>query len=653
MESPPASASGPSVNISSPSMDSSVTPPANSNGGTNVDSGKAGANDNVSGGTSGFPNKGSKDPKFRRLPLPDPIPEEMVKRYPAPSKDELNKKIAEEDAKIKECFDRLNLGKSYYEKSRKIRDDSKPAFDAARKQVIALNDECRNLFEERKSLSARIKELRDADIAARSNTSAGPIEVAGAGKDGNDAIKNVRSMDELEARIDELKYRHETESMSITEEKRIVAQISFLTHKGRDFIRDRDEQLKNEQVAKEARGSSRRELEEARNALDARIDEAKSKLDAQKKLADQIRNKQDDELKKLRDEMPDINRDEERKKITDMKANIRNMRDEYQNAMDQHHLNERIYLEQIRIAKKKKRDAINAERQARREAWEAEQAQYPEPHPYQNEKDMCAGLTVYLQTLLGETVEKPNVSLRTSDKTAPSLKANDTTRVIEEKGQAIGKSATDDSLFGDLAFSDFVKKNSKSKAKKGRRGSAAPAGDSPSNEDSSLKPHSIDYLTAFSKLDIKPPNKMSEVRTALEAVKAKAAFYDTAPAPTEEEKAERAKKTDIKGKKPSSRSHSSSTMNGGNVINDHSNEAAFPGLKSESTDSRSQMRDSSWPSFSQIARGVASANTQPSQDSVPLAEPEAEATNSGVTGDDEVENEAPIATASDAPMTEA
>lgn len=642
----------PAVDNNPNTMDNSVTSTANSKDEANVDGGKTGANDNSN--NSEGPNKGSKDYKYRLLPLPDPIPEEMVKRYPMPSKDELNKKVAEEDAKIKECFERLTLSKSYYEKSRKIRDDSKPAFDSARKQVIALNDECRNLFEERKTLSARIKELRDADMAARSNTSAGPIEMAGAGKDGNDAIKNVRNMDELDARIAQLKYRHETESMSIAEEKRIIAQISFLTHRGRDYIRERDESIKNEQAAKEARGMSRRELEEARTALDTRIDEAKEKLEAQKKLADKIRKTQDDEHKKLRDEMPEINRDEERQKITDLKTKIRNMHKDYQNAMDQYRLNERIHAEQLKIAKKKKWEAINAERQAKREAWEAEQAQYPEPHPYQNEKDMCAGLTVYLQTLLGETVEKPNVNLRASDKSAPSLKSNDTTRVIEEKGQAIGKSVTDDSMFDDLAFSDFIKKSSKSKGKKGRRGSTAVAGDSAAGEGSSLKPHSIDYLTAFSKLDIKPPNKMSEVRTALEAVKAKAAFYETAPAPTEEEKAERVKKTEGKGKKQTPRSHSGSAMNGG-MVNDHSNEAAFPGLKSESSDSRSQVRDSSWPSFSQIARGVASshtAHTQPSQDSAPSVEPETELMDSGVTGD-EPETGTPAVAASEPPLTEA
>lgn len=650
MDLAPTEAPGLVVEQTPVTMNETVAPPVDSNAKPNAEAGNAAPNDSGNGG-GGF--KGGSRDKNRRpqLPLPHPLPEEMVKRYPQPPRDDLNKKVAEEEAKLQECFDRLSVNKTYYEKSRKIRDDSKPAFDAARKKVIALNDECRNLFEERKSLSARIKTLRDADIAARSNTNAGPIEVAGAGKDGNDAIKNVRNMDELEARIDELKYRLETESMPIAEEKRIIAQISFLTHKGRDVIRERDESLKNELAAKESRGVSRRELEEARTALDTRIDQAKAKLDEQKKIADGIRHSQDGELKKLRDETPEVDRDAERKKITDIKTNIRAIRDEYQSALDKWYLNERIFIEQVKVAKKKKRDAINAEREAKRKAWEAEQAQYPEPHPYQFEKDMCAGLTVYLQTLLGETVEKPSVNLRKSDKSAPSLKANDTTRVIEEKGQAIGKSVSNDSMFGDLAFSDFMKKDSKPKAKKGRRGSTAPVGDTVTGDDSSLKPHSIDYLTAFSKLDIKPPNKMSEVRAALEAVKAKAAFYETAPAPTEEEKAERAKKADGKGKKQNERPKNVATSNGRNITNDHSDEAAFPGLKS--SDARSHVRGASGPSFSEIARGIASAHTQPSQDSVASPEPEAEPANDETTGEKEIENGGIATTTAESPMTEA
>lgn len=572
------------------------------------------ANDGTPIDESSSNNSIKKDQKNRRgLPLPDPIPETPVKCYPAPNKDELQKKVDEEDAKLQECFNRLTLAKSLYDQRLKIRDDSKPAFDAAKKEIVAINDECRQLFNERKTLSARLKELKDADIAARSSTGAGPVEMSGAGRDGNEALKNVRSMEDLEARIDEMKYHLETQSVSIAEEKRIVAQISFLVNKGRDFIREREASVKNEHAAKEARVTTRRELEEARNALDKRIDEAKAKLEVQKKIADGIRAKQDEEVTKLRESTPEVDRDEERNKITEIKGKIRKLRDDYQSELDRWYLNERIHLEQQKIAKRKKHEAIQAEREARRKAWEAEQAQYPEPHPYQAEKDMCAGLTVYLQTLLGEPVEKPAINLRSSDKSSPSLKSGDTTRVIQAEGQAIGKSVANEDMFGDLAFSDFVKKsNSKTKGKKGRRISTGLNGDNASSESISLKPHSIDYLTAFSRLDIKPPNKMSEVRPALEAVKAKEAFYDTAPAPEAISHSTNSKNQD---EMTDSQTQSSRSMVGTNrdiSSNSHADETAFPGLQSlESSNARSRTRDSSLPSFSAVASGSAAPRVQP------------------------------------------
>lgn len=579
---------------------------------------KANNNENNSTSTNvANQNSNKKDRKPRRqgLPLPDPIPETPVKRYPEPNKTEVQKKIEDEDAQLQACFARLNQTRAFFDQRQKIRDSSKPALDAARKELVQLNDECRTMFDERKSLTARIKELKET--GTRGSMSSGPVELAGAGKDGNEALKNIRTLEDLEARITDMQYRLETESMPILVEKRLVSQISFLTHKGRDLIRERDQSIKNEQAEKEARVASRKELEEKRAALDERIDAAKVKLEAKKEEFDEIRAKQEEEVKKLEESTPTIDRDEEKKKLVEIKGNIRKLRDEFQNELDLWHLNERIHIEQQKIAKRKKYEAIQAEREARRKAWEAEQAQYPEPHPYQAEKDMCAGLTVYLQTLLGETVEKPSLNLRGTDgsTTAPSLKSNEaTTREITASGKAIGKSAGGiGDGFEDLAFSDFVKKpKSRGDKKKSRRSIAVNNGDaSLSSEDSALKPHSIDLLSAFSKLDIKPPNRLSEVRSTLEAVKAKASFYETAPAPSPEEKAEKTKKMEGKEMrlKKNNEKLKGTASNDVDLVNGDA-DTAFPGLGSESSGARTRSRDSSLPSFKAVASGSVPAPMQ-------------------------------------------
>lgn len=551
--------------------------------------------------------KKDRKPRRERLPLPDPIPTEPVKRYPEPSKADLQAAVEAEDRKLQACFELLQTTRSFYDKRQKIRDAGKPAFDAARKHLNGLNDKCREFFETRKEITTKLKTLKEEDVAARNAAAAGANELVGAGKDGAEALKNVRTIEELEDRIKDLRYTHETGTHSITEEKKLVTKISFLENRGRDFIVSKDKAFKDEKAAKEARANTRKELEEARTKQDALIDKAKAELEAQRKVVDKIRADQDAEIKKLQDDTAHVDRDEEKKKIGEIRATIRELREEFHSKLDQWYLNERIHYEQQKIAKRKKYEAAQAERDARRKAWEAEQAQYPEPDPYQEQKDMCSGLTVYLQTLLGETVEKPSVNLRGSDSgPGPSLKNASNTREISTSGKAIGKSSSGTGEgFENLAFSDFVKK-SKSKKKKDRRAAAPSSKDSSADVgDTPLKPHSIDYLAAFTALEIKPPGKLSEVRAALEKVKEKRAYYDALPKPTDEEKAKMAAN---KTKKPSvPTSEGKSKKDTADLMNGDGGAAAFPDLLGEVGRVSAPSRDISGPSFKQVASGTAPA----------------------------------------------
>lgn len=543
-------------------------------------------------------NNKPRKPRRERLPLPDPIPDTPVKRYPEPNRTELQKKIDVVDAQLQKCFDRLNSTRAFHDERQKIREAGKPTFEAARKAIAELNEQCSALFEERKDINAKLKEIRDAGASARNATSS--FEVPGAGRDGNEALKNVRTIEELEQRIEDYEMLLQRESMSMAKEKRLVNQISFLKFKARDFILERAEILKNEKNAKESRLALRKELEETKKQQDVAIDTAKAKLEEQKKILTDLRAEEDAQIKKLQETIPQVDRAAERKKIVELKAEIKKMREDFDVERDNWFLNERIHIEQQKIAKRKKYEQIQAEREARRKAWEAEQAQYPEPHPYQEEKDMCSGLTVYLQTLLGETVEKSNVNLTPSKAdNAPSLKTTPTSREITTGGKAIGKNATG-SDFGDLAFNDYMKKRGKSKNKRVRGRPSSATVDVSAAENVQLKPHSIDYLTAFSRLEIKPPNKISEVRAALDAVKEKAAYYDTAPAPSEEQKAkkgEQKQKRQSLDKKLANGSVDMSTDVGAN---------AFPGLQSDAA-APSRSRDSSMPSFKAVASGAATA----------------------------------------------
>lgn len=555
----------------------------------------------------------AKDGKKRRErpPLP-PIPDEPIKRLPEPSRTELQEKIDAHDTIVKACFDRLSASRSFYDQRSKIRDAGKSEFDTARKTLADLNEKCRVLFEERKRISANLKDIKEADIAARSasGSSSGHADIPGAGKDGSAALKGIRTIEQLENRIIDLQSTLETSSHSMSEEKKIVAQISFLEYKGRTIIEGRDQSFKDEMVAKETRALSRKELEDKRKAQDTKIDAMKAQVEAQRKIVDGIRAKQDEEINKLASSTTDIDRDEEKKKIGEQKAAIRELRDAFQKELDAWYLNERMHYEQQKIIKRKKWEAQQAEREARRKEWEEEQAQYPEPDPWQSEKDMCTGLTMYLQTILGETVEKPSLMVLRPNKpdVAPTLRSTDAgstpAREISTVGKAIGKATqADQGGFESLAFSDFVNKRGKGgKGKKGRRVSTAAVDgtEGPAEPaDAALKPHSIDFLTAFTKLEITAPNKISEVRAALELVKEKKAYYDTNPdKPTS--------KPEVSAEKPERKAKKSPSASSNGLLNEDEGASAFPGLVStDGTPVAAPALDTSRPSFMAITTGAA------------------------------------------------
>lgn len=560
---------------------------------------------NLSENKAALPNKQTDEceykkerkPRRERLQFPDPIPEKFVIRCAEPSKAEMQTRVDVEDAKLQLCFYRLNSSRAFYESRQEIRDAGKPAFDNARAIFTELNDRCRQLFDERKLLSAKVKAIKEEDVAARAASASLSKDVPGAGKDGNEALRGVRTIEDLRQRIAALQYSQETESFSISEERKLVQQISFLHHKGRDFILNRDASFKNEQAAKLARIDTRSNLETACNVLDSTIDAAKDQLGLQKQAVDDIRAEQDKQIRELEEKTPKIDRDAEKRKIGEIKSHIRSMRDEFKNKLDKWYLNERIFFEQQKIAKRKKYEAQQAERQARRKAWEDEQAQYPDPHPYQEEIDMCSGLTVYLKMLLGEAIIEPSNDFLQSG-SGPSLKPSVNARVIPTRGKTIGKSNTKGSDgFENLAFSNFVKKVGMPKNRKGR-GRAVLNEDSAAHEDNPLKAHPIDYLTAFTRLGIKPPTRFGEVRAAFDAVKRKESYYQTAPARSEknshDEKANSQPKERVV-------SDSSSIANLGS---DDNIAAAFPGLGSDAATPISK-RNVNLPSFMAVTKGEA------------------------------------------------
>lgn len=634
----PVAVPDPMMKTSAPSAAPTVPEPAQ--GQTTSDSAPTPGESNgqaATGAPNGTAQGGQKRREQRpRLPLPDPIPETPVKKYPEPSREELNKKVNAIDAKIQECFDKLKASKGFYDQRQKIRDDGKPKVDAARADYVAKNEACRALIEEKKLLSTRLREIKDADMAAN----AGRSSSNDGGSKENAALRGCKTVEDVTNRIKELEEMQMSSTISIAEEKKLIAQINFLELKGKGIIESKDRAFKEEKASKDARIAERKDLDDRRKALDAKIDVAKAAADAQRLVLDKLRSGQDEEIKKLQESTSDIDRDAEKVKIGELKKEIRTLRDEFQVECDKWYLNERIAYEQQKIAKRKRWEAQQAEREEKRLAWEKEMAEYPIADPYQPEKDMCTALILHLQTLMGTSpdttgiikAESKTSSLLPTAGTKPTLRKSDgedgAGREIARPGsQAVGKSVLNETdSFKDDPYGCFATQKSGSKKnRRGRKSGATVANGSPAmngatpiastgdttDEDAKLKPFGIDYLTYFTNLDIKAPTKRSELKGALDEVLKKKEYFDNDPPEkkVETEQATRSAKND--------RSTSISKTKAPQTLPE--GVAAFPGLGGTTADDGSTGPDvsaagndtSNRPSFSDIASGNAKAPEVP------------------------------------------
>jgi hypothetical protein len=573
--------------------------------------------------------------------LPDPLPEQPVKRYPEPSRAELQEKVDAIDAEVQTCFDRLKSTRDFFEQRTKIREAARPAFEQAKGAVTKLNGELKAMFDKKKEITAKIRAIKDADFpsggAERGESG------AGGGKDATSVMRGLRTLEDVNAKIRELEAEQSSKSMSLPEEKKLVAQISFLNNSGRDLIASKDKAFKDERAAKEARVAERKTLEEERKAVDAQIDAKKAQAEERRKAFDVVLAKQGKAIKAIANVSQDVDRDAEKAKITERKAQMRALREKYQKDHEAWFLNERISQEQAKVLKRKRLEAQLAERDAKRKEWEEEQAQYPVADPYQPEKDVCAALVHLLQTLMGTAPGEDDRRIKADSTTSSLLPAVDGPTLCPKKearevtgagGKAIGKAtAAGAAGFEDQAYGAFaVERSGSKKSRRARRvtdsaaaaGSpgAAPAADGgkEAEEDVKLRGLSIEHLQYFAVLEIAAPNWRSDLKPTLAAVQAKKAYFDDDP-PAKDEvaaaKAARAAKADAATASSAKKSARPAPPGAADAA------MAFPGL-GNTTDAPAAAvaAAASRPSFLSVAGGKA-------------APPGAEATPAEVAGEAE------------------
>ncbi|KAA8492598.1 hypothetical protein FVE85_8105 [Porphyridium purpureum] len=480
-----------------------------------------------------------------------PEMEELLKRklpkVPKPSEEERDKACEAQKAIIQGCYDRINSVKESYEKRSQLSSGQKEAHSVEKKKLDELFTTLNAMIDEKKALTAQINDLKDADKAGpRAGGERKGDAAAGGAKASEMALmRGIKTSEELEARIRELEYKQSSQTMKITEEKKLVSDIAFLKHKGRVLIEDADKRRTQAMSDKEERRKKREELEQLRKSKDTEITEFQKHVQAQKEVLADLKAKQSAEQGAISGEIEQVDRDAERKAIKEAKEEIDRVWSEFKAKKNEWWEAEKLIRKQANLRRRVELEKTRAEREAKRLAREEELAKYGPPDPYLAEKTMIDNLVAFLCSLdpsLGSAMRSEAASEGAKAKpelrldgpktgTGPAAPKSDTPKEI--KGKRIGKrnEEEDTSSYTFLAAGSggAKKKGSKSNKNKssGAQGESSTSG-SAEAADSKVS-LSIEQFTAFQKVGVKAPSKRSELAQTLEALEGKKTFYDNAP----------------------------------------------------------------------------------------------------------------------------
>eukprot|EP00184_Porphyridium_aerugineum_P003638 CAMPEP_0184695884 /NCGR_PEP_ID=MMETSP0313-20130426/3369_1 /TAXON_ID=2792 /ORGANISM="Porphyridium aerugineum, Strain SAG 1380-2" /LENGTH=774 /DNA_ID=CAMNT_0027154411 /DNA_START=238 /DNA_END=2562 /DNA_ORIENTATION=- len=566
--------------------------------------------DAAAGGAQGGAADATTEPKeyvpFVLTPEQEELVNRKLKKEPKPSQENLNKQVEAIKVSIQQCFDRLNQTRDAYDQKSKIQAGFREEFTKAKKELDRLMQELMALIEKKKQITAQINELKEKDGGGKqgSDSKAGGSSSAAAGQTSQESgiMKGIKTMEDLDRRIQELEEKQVSHTMKIADEKRLIQDLAFLKHKGRAQILENEGKRQKLVGDREARRKQRDELEALRKQQDVKIDEAQAKVDAQRVVVDAIKQRENNDIGAVKGIIEKVDRDVERKKIAELKAEINRLYDEHRAAMNVWAANDRLHREQQRLKKKVQFEKIRAEREAKRLEREAEAAKFGPPDPYAEQKDMCDNLIAYLVSLVSpEEAEALGFHASAASKEAAGkakfnpLATTTTVRQVETKGKRIGKSEND----------ELDSKYSFQGKKKGGKGSdpkpAAVAAPVSAPADTKLASHPMDRFVALQKLGISPPVMKSEIAQTIELLKQKRAYYESAPADAEvtktASKTASMSKTKSGGKSSSERTEKDKDKDF--VLDDKD----IPSLVPNGVPVSSPTADPSKPSFSDIIRG--------------------------------------------------
>jgi len=538
------------------------------------------------------------------------IPDEPVKRYPEPPKADLDAKLEPLRAQVAEARAKQDAALTHSRARKAVLESHEANISAQRKAHKGLQEALSAKFAAKKTITDQIAQLRAQEQSTRRG--------GGSGGGGIEScLRGLKSAEAVEHRIQELEYRMNTESLPMAEEKKLIATIAYLRHKGRAAL-----------AAADAASVSRDELEASRKAQDVRINQLKSAVNEQKGVVDAAFAARNAEIAALPG-APATTGDPvaaQRKLISEAQVAMDAAHKAHYAALNAWRDNERIFRVQEENRRRKKladlNAARNAEREERRLAREAELAEYEPAHPYAAQLATCTRLIEHLAPMLdsptataqalaslaaedtsAKSGEAPTLGL--SGATRPSLRVvkDSTPGVVTGKKSAAAPPPED-------KYSAFGKVGTGKKRKgKGRRGSDTVAPDAAAASAGSVKlpSQSMETFAAFTAVEVEPPLVKSDVAAAITALQEKLAYYKTAPPPTQRAP----KQQQPFGSEASQKRGATKSANSGPPPSANGDDQP-PLVEGAPVPSVPASVDSNKPSFSDIIRGRAAAAAAPS-----------------------------------------
>ncbi|GMI13171.1 hypothetical protein TrLO_g9202 [Triparma laevis f. longispina] len=346
---------------------------------------------------------------------------------------------------------------------------------AARTDFNKLKNKKMAIMNERKAIFDRRDELKAVTDSL--------INDAKAAKGG---IKYTK-IEDIEKRMKQLQTKQETVSMSLQEEKKLIKEIEELSASKKIVA-----QLAGKEDGIQASKLAGKDVQGAIAEKNQALKEINTLLDAKKAEMDELVAK--DQGK--RGVIPDLikERDEFRKKGTDLRQDIRKLRDEFKLANNE-------WYNYKKLAQARKKAEYEIEKKRREAAWlkEKEEAELKKT-PYEEEMALCEYLANYLTTTYLDNK---------TEAAAPEVEA--------------GKKVTDDPFAGMVAVKkvdeNFMKmggkKQKKVKAKK------------------ETKPEkfniSLDAFEQYALINLTPPTAIDQVQASVDALVAKKEWYTQQP----------------------------------------------------------------------------------------------------------------------------